>query len=85
MYGDKEGKGTYTLNTILHPKWMDLTKEAEGYLMKCIYEIDGDELRICTALQWGWDRPNGLISQSGTRNFSLMTFRRVKPEEAESK
>lgn len=72
-------KGNFTLNAAATPKTMDINGTAGpnvGKKMLCIYELQGDTLRICYGLG-GSPRPTEFKSPAGTKYF-LVTYERKK-------
>ena len=77
--GDDDHKGTIKVDTSKTPKTMDLMPEdgpAKGKTLVGVYEIKGDELRVCHG-EPGKDRPAELSSKEGS-GLMLITFKRVK-------
>jgi uncharacterized protein (TIGR03067 family) len=52
----------------------------EKLVVKGIYSLDGDTLKLCLGLMGGKDRPTAMESKEGS-NHILITLKRVKPEE----
>jgi uncharacterized protein (TIGR03067 family) len=72
-------KGTYTLDTDSTPKGMSITGTEgpnKGKMFPCIYEIEGDTLRVCYDLS-GEKRPTEFKAAAGTKHY-LVTYNRVK-------
>lgn len=87
IYGDryeliiKNGMdgGTLKLDESQSPKAMDATDtegEDVGKVIKAIYEIEGDTMRICYAWKGG-DRPTEMATAEGSPTL-LVTYRRQK-------
>jgi uncharacterized protein (TIGR03067 family) len=71
--------GTYSLDTATRPKSMTVTGTDgpnKGRTFPCIYELDGDTLRICYDLS-GRKRPTEFKSVGDT-NLFLVTYSRKK-------
>lgn len=71
--------GSYTLDTATTPKSMMITGTNgpnKGKTFPCIYELDGDTLRICYDLS-GTRRPPEFKSVAGTKLY-LVTYSRKK-------
>jgi RNA polymerase sigma factor (sigma-70 family) len=66
------------LHPTKNPKWLDLfnTMAANDPPKRCIYELDGDTLRICTSSSWT-TRPAVFSSDDGDE-LMVMQFRRGK-------
>jgi uncharacterized protein (TIGR03067 family) len=72
-------KGVYILDAGLKPKTLDITGAEgpnAGRKIPCIYELDGNTLKICYGLG-NSPRPSEFKSPSGTRYF-LVTYKRKK-------
>src|SRR5205085_4691560 len=72
-------KGTLKLDVTAKPKAMDIAGTDgpnKGKSIPAIYELSGDTLKICYALQ-GTDRPAKFESKAGTATF-LVTYQRAK-------
>jgi uncharacterized protein (TIGR03067 family) len=79
MAGGHPDNGTYTLDADSQPKSMIVTGTDgpnKGKVFPCIYELEGDTLRICYDLS-GTKRPTGFKSLAGTKLY-LVTYRRNK-------
>lgn len=63
---------TFRLDPTQKPKQLDL--DLQDGKNKCIYEVDGDHLRVCIA-HFGQPRPDKFAASS---NASLVVLRRVK-------
>ena len=71
--------GTYSLNTAVQPKSTAVTGTDgpnKGKTFPCIYELNGDTLRICYDLS-GAKRPSEFKSVAGTKLY-LVTYVRKK-------
>ena len=72
-------KVTIKVDASKTPKTIDLIPDdgpQKGKTMKGIYEVTGDELRVCHA-DSGKDRLTALSAKEGS-GWTLMTFKRVK-------
>jgi len=71
--------GTLKLDETARPKTMDAT-DTEGFdagkVIKAIYEIIGDTMRVCYATEGG-ERPSELATKEGSPRL-LITYKRVK-------
>ena len=79
---DKVDAGTLKLDATLKPKTMDATDtegEDVGKVVKAIYELSGDTLRVCYALDGG-ERPAEMATKEGSP-LLLMTYKREKKAE----
>ena len=77
--GDKMSKATIKVDASKTPKTIDITAvegDAAGMTMLGIYEVKGDELRMCRD-DPGKDRPKELVSKEGS-GATLAAFKRVK-------
>jgi len=75
----QDDKGTLKLDLKAKPAGMDIVGTDgpnKDKTIPAIYELSGDVLRICYALD-GKDRPAAFESKSGTRHF-LVTYKREK-------
>ena len=73
-------KGTLKVDPAKKPHTLDLIPAdggASGKPIPCIYELNGDELRVCVG-RIGKARPAEFISKEGSRHI-LTTYRRVTP------
>jgi len=79
MGGGHPDYGTYSLDAAMKPKGMIVTGTNgpnQGKTFPCIYEINGDRLRICYDLS-GTKRPTEFKSVAGTQLY-LVTYGRKK-------
>ena len=63
-----------------NPKTLDIIPErdgAKGQTAQAIYELKGDELKVCLARP-GMERPKEFSSKPGS-GYILLTFKKVKP------
>jgi uncharacterized protein (TIGR03067 family) len=77
--GDEKGGGTFKLDPSKKPKHMDSVPSdgpVQGQTVEEIYEIDGDNLKICIALP-GTPRPTAFKSEAGS-GLWLFTYKRAK-------
>lgn len=75
----KPDKGTYTLDLASMPKGMSITGTEgpnKGKTFPCIYEIEGDTLRVCYDLS-GEKRPAEFKTAADTKLY-LVTYSRVR-------
>jgi uncharacterized protein (TIGR03067 family) len=70
-----EINGTYRLDPSKQPK--EITSVADGKTMAGIYQLDGDNLKICFAW-FGEARPRDFVTKAGSRT-RLAIYRREKP------
>jgi uncharacterized protein (TIGR03067 family) len=68
----------FTLNPKKKPKWIDLAR-GDYRPLRGIYELDGDNLKLCLNAQAGGDRPSQFIADLDSSNHVLLTCTRVKP------
>jgi uncharacterized protein (TIGR03067 family) len=76
---DRQDAGTLKLDETQKPKWMDATDtegEDVGKVIKAIYELSGDTLRVCYALDGG-ERPKELTTKPDSP-LLLITYKREK-------
>jgi uncharacterized protein (TIGR03067 family) len=74
--------GTMKLDETQKPRTMDATDtegKDVGKVLKAIYEISGDTLRVCYATE-GDERPTELASREG-KSWLLLTYKREKKAE----
>lgn len=79
MAGGHPDNGTYTLDATAKPKGMTVTGvdgPNKGKTFPCIYEVNGDTLRICYDLS-GKQRPAEFKSVADTKLY-LVTYNRKK-------
>ena len=77
--GDEARKCSLKVDASRTPRSMDVLPEDgphKGETIKAVYEIKGDELRVCHG-EPGADRPTGLSAKEGS-GLTVMTFKRVK-------
>jgi len=80
LVGEKSDEGTYSVDPDKSPKTMDVkgTKGPnEGKTFLTIYELKGDQLRICYDLS-GKARPTEFATKKETMLY-LVTYRREQP------
>jgi uncharacterized protein (TIGR03067 family) len=73
-------KGTAKIDPSKKPKTIDITPtegDGQGTAMLGIYEIDGDNYKVCYAAG-GKDRPTKFGSEAGSGHI-LFVFKRAKP------
>lgn len=77
-------QGRYRIDSASKPKTIDLTitdtvqAVNKGAVVLGIYELEKDQLRLCTTKANDQERPKKLISKHGTTH-SLFTFQKEKP------
>jgi uncharacterized protein (TIGR03067 family) len=74
-------EGEYVLDPDKSPKAIDfLIKKGQeaGKKQLCVYELDGDSLKICVSQPGDDDRPKALETKPGDR-LALMRLKRIKP------
>src|SRR5207253_6260991 len=72
-------KGNFKIDPTKKPKQSEATYtegELKGKTVLGIYEVDGDNMRICSALP-GKDRPTEFSSKEGS-GHALITYKREK-------
>jgi RNA polymerase sigma factor (sigma-70 family) len=74
--GLRGARGTFTIDPSKNPKWMDHTFLNGKQVLKGIYELKGDRLRVLFGLPGG-ERPAELRTKAGDKLW-LRTFERVK-------
>jgi uncharacterized protein (TIGR03067 family) len=80
--GKPFGKGTLRVDPAKKPPALDLTPadgDSLGKPIPCIYELTGDELRVCMG-RIGKARPAEFVSREGSKHI-LNTYRRLTPKE----
>jgi uncharacterized protein (TIGR03067 family) len=78
--GDETVRGTIEINPTKKPKTIDVKPDSgsnKGKTLLGIYELDGDNLKICLALP-GKDRPTALVTAAEDRQ-QLVVYKREKP------
>jgi len=73
-------KGTFKLDATTMPRTIDITVGAgsmKGDVVECIYEFDGETLKICARLV-GKERPSDFTTKAGSNMVSLV-LKREKP------
>jgi uncharacterized protein (TIGR03067 family) len=79
---DKTDAGTLKLDETQKPKTLDGTDtegDDVGKVTKAIYELSGDTLKVCYALNGG-ERPKELATSAGS-SLLLITYKREKKAE----
>ena len=79
---DKLDAGTLKLDETLKPKTMDATDTEgldAGKVVKAIYELSGDTLKVCYALEGG-ERPTEMATKEGSPVL-MLTYKREKKAE----
>lgn len=79
--GEARDKGTLKIDPAKKPKAMDMTSAGgakKGATMLAIYELRGDEMRVCAAPP-GQPRPTAFTAEAGSKHY-VTTLRRVKDE-----
>jgi uncharacterized protein (TIGR03067 family) len=76
--GAEATRGSIQLDASKTPKEIDAVDEGayKGTVLKGIYEIKGDEMRVCFGGQGG-DRPKEFKTKEGSQEL-LLTYKRVK-------
>lgn len=75
--GDGVAPMRVKLDPTKNPKWLDLADLKHNDTARCIYEHDGDKLRIASAVGAGAPRPAEFIADEDAR-VTVMHFRREK-------
>lgn len=78
--GGQDDKGTCTIDPTKKPKELDIKGEEgpnKGKTIPCIYELDGDTLKVCYDLS-GKKRPAEFKTEKDTLLF-LAVYKRQKP------
>lgn len=79
-FAGMQDKGTIATDTAKKPKQMTITGTdgpSKGKTLPAVYELDGDTLKICYALE-GKDPPAGLESKDGTATLFVVYKRETK-------
>jgi uncharacterized protein (TIGR03067 family) len=77
--GGETGEGTYKIDPSKKPKTMDAVPADgpfKGQTVEEIYEVEGDELKICLATP-GTKRPTDFTAAAGSNRMSF-TYKRAK-------
>ena len=69
---EQEKSGTFKLDAAKKPKHIDITDKKDGTVLKGIYELNGDDFRVCLVIS-GSDRPAEFSS-----NVDFLVFKRAK-------
>jgi len=80
-------QGHFKLNASRKPREIDVTEldgELKGKITACLYEIDGDTLRLCHPEVPGGDRPRTLDSKESSTDY-LWTLKRSDKEAVNAK
>jgi RNA polymerase sigma factor (sigma-70 family) len=77
---DEDSEVTYKLYPQRKPKAIDVTPQTgppaeKGKLVKGVYELKGDELKICIPAAPGSDRPDAVATKAGSRTMLLVLKR----------
>jgi len=78
--GSDSIEGTYHLEPGHKPKWLDATRTNgtdKGKVLKGIYELNGDELKMCFGAPGDGKRPTDFSTEAGGQR--LYVFKRAKP------
>jgi uncharacterized protein (TIGR03067 family) len=76
-----EQKSTYKIDTSKKPATLDMTAQGgqqDGTTRKAIFEVKGDELKICIAIMADSERPKGFSGDE--EGQALLTLKREKAE-----
>jgi uncharacterized protein (TIGR03067 family) len=76
--GDHEAK--YTIDPAAKPATLDLVPadgQEKGKTLRCIYSLDGDDLKICSPPRADDDRPKEFSAKKGEKAV-LLVFKRDK-------
>ena len=79
---DKVDAGTLKLDETKKPKTMDATDtegDDSGKVVKAIYELTGDTLKVCYAMDGG-ERPTEMATKEGS-SLLMLTYKREKKAE----
>jgi uncharacterized protein (TIGR03067 family) len=80
VVGEEKDEGTLKLDATKTPREMDITPsvgENKGKILPCIYELKGNELKVCYGLD-GTGRPaNFDAGKDGDGVIMLITYKRV--------
>ena len=76
-FGDKTTKWSYKLDSTKKPKWIDLTEGGRTTLG--IYELEGDNLKICFPEGGKGKRSTAFESKPDSVNDVLINLKREKP------
>lgn len=74
--GDRKEAFGYKLDPTKTPKWLDLIAD-KATVVPCIYELDGDALRIRFP-KGGKDRPTEFEPRKDATNIRLLSLKRLK-------
>jgi uncharacterized protein (TIGR03067 family) len=86
LTGEADRKGTYAIDPTQKPATLDLTlpdleqdpkDEGTDKTRRWIYQLDGDNLKICGYESPGKDRPKEFVTKKGDQ-ILLMVFKREK-------
>lgn len=79
VVGKEKDEGTLKLDATKEPREMDITTnvgENKGKAIPCIYEIEGDELRVCYGLKVA-ERPTDFKADEDAKGVvMLITYKR---------
>jgi uncharacterized protein (TIGR03067 family) len=74
----REDRGNYTIDARKSPKWLDITMPNHDGLLLGIYEIKGDELKVCVRHEHSpGGRPAEFSTKPGSELF-LYVFKKAK-------
>lgn len=77
--GDRDDKGTFTIDTQSTPFKMDITPESgpdSGDKLPAIFEVKGDKMRVCYGR--GDNRPKSFETSSGSESLLINYTRKTK-------
>lgn len=72
--------GTFTVHADKTPRWIDASFESgelKGKSCKAIYQVEGETLRTCTAVEGDPERPSAFKSQPATGQM-VFVYRRAR-------
>jgi len=78
--GDQDNEATLKLDAAKKPKTIDLMVKAGDKMevIKGIYQLDGDDLKICAAGEEGVERPKDFATKAKS-GLGLLVLKREKP------
>jgi uncharacterized protein (TIGR03067 family) len=79
--GDQRVEGTYKLDPTKKPKTIDAARSDgpdKGKVLQGIYQVDGDEMKMCFGAPGNEARPKDFAAKAG-EGFRLYVLKRSKP------
>lgn len=78
--GSRRDSTKFRLDPTKSPKWIDMTETAKSRTSPGIYDLSGDDLRVCLngEVEHNNQRPGKFGSEEGAPHDTLIILRRIK-------